>query len=205
MVLLASLIAATSFAQSFQWHQSYDNNQKFVADFYYGGDKYNLYSYNEFTVLDNQAYGFAVAYGEYKIGESNFYIHPEVRFRIGSDPAIGGFKSAIYPYGTNMTNIGFAYMLNIGDFTTFVTPMYRYDFGSGSNWQLSFNSSMELGRLYYESYIDFWGPSSFNFCTEQKFYWMFNEVFALGVNAMVFNLDSEVKFVPFLVARISTF
>lgn len=56
LMLFAAILMITGlYAQSVQWHQSYDNNQKFVADFFWSNDKFNVYSYNEFTVSKNQA------------------------------------------------------------------------------------------------------------------------------------------------------
>ena len=113
MVLLASLIAATGFSQSLTYMQGFDFNnglnkptQKLVADYFYTNaeNNINVFSYNEWTIADNQGYGYMVLYGEYRIGNSNFWIHPETRFRVvgnGSKKAItDGVTGASEAYRT---------------------------------------------------------------------------------------------------------
>lgn len=200
-------------AQSIQWHQSYDN-QKFVADFFWNNGDFNVYSYNEFTVSNNQSVGYGIIYGEYRIAKSHFLTHLESRFR--THTFTGNIPSAMYCPDNNLANIGFAYELCIGEHWVFnLTPMYRWDFGNGSNWQFSINSSADYDKFYYEGYLDTWGPTTFNLCTEQKFYYKITPNVHLGVNLMVFNVndkslqsmsvrgDGQWNFQPWLVARIA--
>ena len=81
MFFVAIFMMASMNAQSIQWHQSYDGNQKFVSDFFWNNDNYNVYSYNEFTVSNNQSVGYGIIYGEYRLNKSHFLVHAETRFR----------------------------------------------------------------------------------------------------------------------------
>lgn len=206
--------AATVNAQSVQWHQSYDGNQKFVADYFWVSDTgaFQVFSYNEFTVTNNQAVGYGIIYGEYRI-HNHILGHLESRFRTASFPYTD-VPTAMYWPDHNMVNAGFAYELCLGNFVFNLTPMYRYDFGSGHNWQFSINSSADFDHIYYEGYLDTWGPTTFNLCTEQKVYYKFTPNFNLGVNLMLFNVtdnpaklsihgDGSWNFQPWLVARIA--
>lgn len=210
---VAIFMMASMNAQSIQWHQSYDNNQKFVSDFFWNNDDFNVYSYNEFTVSNNQAVGYGIIYGEYRINKSHFLIHAESRFRTASFPT-PMVPTAMYWPDNNLTNIGFVYELCLDNWVFNITPMYRWDFGKGSNWQFSINSSVDFEKFYYEGYLDTWGPDSFNLCTEQKFYYKIKPNVHIGVNLMLFNVngnptnlsihgDGSWNFQPWLVARIA--
>lgn len=212
-ILACLVMAAAVNAQSIQWHQSYDGNQKFVADFFWNNADFNVYSYNEFTVTNNQAVGYGIIYGEYRIAKSHFLAHLESRFRTASFPYTD-VPTAMYWPDNNLANVGFAYELCLGNWVFNLTPMYRYDFGNGHNWQFSINSSADFEKFYYEGYLDTWGPNTFNLCTEQKFYYKFTPNFHLGVNLMLFNVngnpsklslhgDGSWNFQPWLVARIA--
>ena len=216
-ILACLVMAAAVNAQSIQWHQSYDGNQKFVADFFWNNDDFNVFSYNEFTVTNNQAVGYGIIYGEYRIAKSHFLAHLESRFRTRT--FADNIPTAMYYPDNNLINVGFAYELCIGEHWVFnLTPMYRWDFGNGgkgSNWQFSINSSADYEKFYYEGYLDTWGPTTFNLCTEQKFYYKITPNFHLGVNLMLFNVndksltpmsirgDGQWNFQPWLVARIA--
>ena len=194
LMLFAAILMITGlYAQSVQWHQSYDNNQKFVADFFWSNEKFNVYSYNEFTVSKNQAVGYGIIYGEYRIAKSHFLTHLEARFR--TRDFNGNIPSAMYYPDNNLTNIGFAYELCAGEHWFFYfTPMYRWDYGNGkkgSNWQFSINSSADYNKFYYEGYLDMWGPTTFNLCTEQKFYYKIIPNLHIGVNLMLFNVNDK--------------
>ena len=212
-IIAVFVMAAAANAQSIQWHQSYDGNQKFVADFFKSDSNFNVYSYNEFTVTNNQAVGYGILYGEYRIAGSHILGHLETRFRTSDFPY---FKvpTAMYWPDHNMINAGFAYELLLGNFCFNLTPMYRYDFGSGHNWQFSINSSADFEKFYYEGYLDTWGPNTFNLCTEQKVYYKITPMVHVGVNLMLFNVngndpklslhgDGSWNFQPWLVARLA--
>lgn len=213
MFFVAIFIMVSMNAQSIQWHQSYDGNQKFVSDFFWNNDNYNVYSYNEFTVSNNQSVGYGIIYGEYRVNKSHFLVHAETRFRTASFPT-SMIPTAMYYPDNNLANIGFAYELCLDKWVFNLTPMYRWDFGKGSNWQFSINSSADFEKFYYEGYLDTWGPTTFNLCTEQKFYYKINPNVHIGVNLMLFNVngnptnlsihgDGSWNFQPWVVARIA--
>ena len=195
--LVCVLLTATVSAQSVQWHQSYDGNQKLVADFFWSNDNFNVYSYNEFTVTKNhQAVGYSILYGEYRIAKSHFLVHGEGRLRTFDFP-LEKVPSAMYYPDHNNVSAGFAYELCLGkndEWAFYFTPMYRFDFGrngKGHNWQFSINSSADYEKFYYEGYIDLWGPTIPNFCTEQKFYYKITPNIHLGVNLMFFTINDK--------------
>lgn len=212
-IIAVFVMAAAANAQSIQWHQSYDGNQKFVADFFKSDSNFNVYSYNEFTVTNNQAVGYGILYGEYRIAGSHILGHLETRFRTSDFPYVN-VPTAMYWPSHNMINAGFAYELLLGNFCFNLTPMYRWDFGSGHNWQFSINSSADFEKFYYEGYLDTWGPDSFNLCTEQKVYYKITPMVHVGINLMLFNIDGNDpklslhgdgswNFQPWLVARLA--
>lgn len=212
-IIAVFVMAAAANAQSIQWHQSYDGNQKFVADFFKSDSNFNVFSYNEFTVTDNQAVGYGILYGEYRIAGSHFLGHLETRLRTSDFPYLK-VPTAMYWPDHNMINAGFAYELLLGNFCFNLTPMYRYDFGSGHNWQFSINSSADFDHIYYEGYFDTWGPDTFNLCTEQKVYYKITPMVHIGVNLMLFTVkdndpkfsvhgDGSWNFQPWLVARLA--
>ena len=191
MFFVAIFMMASMNAQSIQWHQSYDGNQKFVSDFFWNNDNYNVYSYNEFTVSNNQSVGYGIIYGEYRLNKSHFLVHAETRFRTASFPT-SMIPTAMYYPDNNLANIGFAYELCLDKWVFNLTPMYRWDFGKGSNWQFSINSSADF----------------------EKFYYKINPNVHIGVNLMLFNVngnptnlsihgDGSWNFQPWVVARIA--
>jgi hypothetical protein len=225
-IIAVFVMAAAANAQSIQWHQSYDGNQKFVADFFKSDSNFNVYSYNEFTVTNNQAVGYGIIYGEYRIAGSHFLGHLETRFRTSSlDTNVFTTSTtppAMYCPDYNMINAGFAYELLLGNFCFNLTPMYRYDVNypredttrTNSNWQFSINSSADFEKFYYEGYLDIWGPNKFNLCTEQKVYYKITPMVHVGVNLMLFNVNGndpklslhgngQWNFQPWLVARLA--
>lgn len=199
IALVCILLNTVVFAQSIQWHQSYDGNQKLVADFFWSNDDFNVFSYNEFTVTKgSQAVGYSILYGEYRIKKSHFLTHGECRLRTLDFPH-ETVPSAMYYPDNNNISLGFAYELCAGNWTFYLTPMYRYDFGRngrGHSWQFSINSSADYEKFYYEGYIDLWGPTIPNLCTEQKFYYKITPNIHVGINLMLFTINDK-ELIPF--------
>jgi hypothetical protein len=213
--LIAALVMAAAVnAQSIQWHQSYSGNQKLVADIFWSNDNFNVYSYNEFTVTDNQAVGYGIVYGEWRIAGSHLLLHAEGRMKTRSFPDSLVPTAMYWPSGSH-ANAGLAYEICAGEHLVFSpTMMWRYDFGAGHNWQFSINSSGDWDDFYYEGYVDTWGPDGFNLCTEQKVYCKLTPMFHLGMNLMLFNVasapaglsmwgDGRWNVQPWIVARVA--
>ena len=120
---VAMFMAVVANAQSFQYHAGYDTKSekgyhKFIADDYWtsADEKWNVFSWNSFDVnLDNATPGSTAAtallYVEYKLGETDFYLHPEVRFNTAD---------------ANYYQIGFAYRLPLKNVSVYLTPKYSY-------------------------------------------------------------------------------
>lgn len=193
--IFATIIAN---AQSFQWHQSYDNNQKLISDYFWtsANGSWNVFSWNEFTIAgDNTVTGRGLLYGEYKLGNTNFYVHPEVRLNTDG----------------NFLNLGFAYRLPFENLGIYITPQYsRHQQGWGTSYvndvQISINSSLENNKFYYEGYFDTYWLHGISCFTEQKVYYKITNNFHLGANLVFWaSEDSNPGFLPFLVARISLY
>ena len=229
VVALAIVLSITANAQSFQYHQGYDFKsksaaQKFIADFFWTSEngKWNIFSWNNFGVNYNgtnpgSTDATALLYAEYMLGNSNFYIHPEVRFNTWCE---------------NYYQFGFAYLLPFKDLAIYLTPKYSYH--GRHDFQFSINSSYENDWFYHEGYIDTdWvpaptvytneGPSfidssvyasyvpkaeySMGFFAEEKFYWKATKHFHVGLN-LVIGGDTKNGFsviAPMFVARVSLY
>ena len=231
VVALAVVLSITANAQSFQYHQGYDfksktATQKFIADFFWTSEngKWNVFSWNNFGVnYDAINHGStdatALLYVEYMLGNSNFYIHPEVRFNTWCE---------------NYYQFGFAYLLPFKSLSIYLTPKYSYH--GRHDFQFSINSSYENDWFYHEGYLDTdWVPEpttqtiigssallssvtgstpvtakpdySMGFWTEQKFYWKATRHFHIGVNIMLGGntKDGLVVLAPMFVARVSLY
>lgn len=219
-ILSAIFIAVSVNAQSFQYHQGYDfknevATQKFIADFFWTSEngQWNVFSWNNFGVNYDSAKpgstdATALLYVEYRIANTNFFLHPEVRLNTWCE---------------NYYQFGFAYMLPFENLAIYLTPKYSYH--DRHDFQFSINSSYENDWFYHEGYLDTdWVPQiykdsvlgievtykpdySVGFWTEQKFYWKATRHFHFGVNIMV---GGDTKngvsvFAPMFVARVSLY
>ena len=206
--IILAVISLGLNAQSFQWHQSYKAddgmpNQKYIADYYWvsQNEKFNVFSWNEFQVAKGDfVAGTALLYGEYMLGNTNLYLHEEVR---------------LFTHAHNFYMTGLAYKIpfknqNLG---VFLTPMYAWH--GYSDFQFSINSSYDSQYFYYEGFFDsnwvgldfFTGESVFepSCYTEQKFYYKINEMFNIGTNLTFAASQYGVTFRPYLVLRIQLF
>lgn len=205
-VTIALFASITLSAQSFQYHQGYDFksktvSQKFIADFFWTNDTWNVFSWNNFGVNYDSAVpgstdATALLYVERKLGNSNFYLHPEVRLNTWCE---------------NYYQIGFAYLLPFENLAVYLTPKYSYH--DRHDFQFSINSSFENDAVYYEGYLDTdWVPVpgldyAMGFWTEQKVYWKATERLHFGVN-FVGGGDTKggLSFLaPMLTARVSLY
>ena len=208
VIALAMVLTVMANAQSFQYHQGYDfksksSAQQFIADFFWTSEngKWNVFSWNSFGVNyagENPGVTSASAllYGEYKLGNSNFYLHPEVRLNSAWE---------------NYYQFGFAYLLPFKTLAIYLTPKYSYHMRH--NFQFSVNSSYENDWFYHEGYLDTdWiTPKgveyAMGFFAEEKFYWKATRHFHFGVNLM-FGGDTRNGFsviAPMFVARVSLY
>lgn len=210
---VAMFVAVVANAQSFQYHAGYDTKsekgyQKFIADYYWtsADEKWNVFSWNSFDVnLDKATPGSTAAtallYVEYKLGETDFYLHPEVRFNTAD---------------ANYYQIGFAYRLPLKNVSVYLTPKYSYH--KKSDFQFSINTSYENNLVYYEGYFDTdWGnkvqvtPDAKKYAvfyfTEQKFYGKLTDRFQLGVNLLFGGNthDGLTVFAPMASVRVSLY
>ena len=209
-----ALFAIAANAQSFQYHQGYDfksqsATQKFIVDFFWTSEngKWNVFSWNNLGVNYNATVpgstdATALLYAEYKLGNSNFYLHPEVRLNTWCE---------------NYYQFGFAYLLPFENLAIYLTPKFSYH--DRPDFQFSINSSYENEWFYHEGYFDTdWIPATplpgapdTGFCmgywTEQKFYYKVFKNFHFGVNLM---LGGDTKnglsvCAPMFVARVSLY
>ena len=164
-------------AQSFQIHQSYNDNKsawgstRLISDYFWVSDngKWNVFSWNSFS--QNGISG--LLYGERQINETNFFVHAEVRAQFGN-----------FEYSTITPEIGFAYLIPWeGGASIYVTPKYVYNdvYFNKHDFQLSINSSYENDYVYYEGYFDTNWVKAMSFFTEQKGYYKITENFQIGV------------------------
>lgn len=209
ILVLATIMSAN--AQSFQYHQGYDfkseaPSQKFIADFFWTNDTWNVFSWNNFGVNYDSAVpgstdATALLYVERKLGNTNFYLHPEVRLNTWCE---------------NYYQIGFAYLLPFENVGIYLTPKYSYH--DRHDFQFSINSSFENDAVYYEGYLDTdWVPAplplglkadyAVGFFTEQKVYWKATERLHFGVN-LVAGGDTKNGFytlAPMFTTRVSLY
>lgn len=62
------------------------------------------YSYNEFTVSNNQSVGYGIIYGEYRVDKSHFLVHAETRFRTASFPTSMVPTAEVHPSMRSITS-----------------------------------------------------------------------------------------------------
>ena len=207
-ILIAVFAVISASAQSFQYHQGYDfksktSSQKFIADFFWSNDSWNVFSWNNVGVNYNgtdpgATDATALLYVEYKLGKSDFYLHPEVRFNTWCE---------------NYYQFGFAYRIPFKNLSIYLTPKYSYH--GRHDFQFSINSSYESEKFYHEGYLDSdWvyrqpmsGENVISFFTEQKFYYKVTRNFHLGVNLMLGadTVAGVYLIAPMAVARISLY
>lgn len=175
---IALIMSAMTFAQSFDYMVS-PYNMKFLAEFFASNEKYNAFSYNEwqampFEQLDNGVpmNALTLDYVEYKIGQSDFYVHPEIR--LNSNPF----------FDVNSYYIGIAYHIPIKAVDIYVVPMYRRhgDKNGKNEFQLSINTSGDYEHFYYQGYFDLYTGNGVVAMTEQRFYWKAYKGMQVGVN-----------------------
>lgn len=210
-LVMAFISVLSVSAQSIEFHQSYGSNSenapyaatRVIASHFWTNEKdnMNLFTWNAF---DRNATN-TLLYTEHRIGKSNFYVHPEVRF----DYWYGPSNSNAYDF---KPMVGFAYLIpwEKGP-AIYLTPKIMTTYDSNDKWsnpdlQFSVNTSYENGRCYYEGYIDTnWfnhgcHPSIF---TEQKAYYKVDETFQIG-GAVVFSADENHAFAqPYLSLKVS--
>ena len=210
-IILVLVTIASANAQSFQYHQGYDfkseaPSQKFIADLFWTNDTWNVFSWNNFGVNYDSAVpgstdATALLYVERKLGNTNFYLHPEVRLNTWCE---------------NYYQFGFAYLLPFENLAVYLTPKYSYH--DRHDFQFSINSSYESDAIYYEGYLDTdWVPApmpeflkpdyAVGFWTEQKVYWKATERFHFGIN-LVAGGDTKNGFAclaPMFTTRVSLY
>lgn len=165
------LISLNLGAQSFQWHQSNKDNQKFITDYFWTSQngKWNVFSWNNFDIKSEGNSIDGLLYVEYKFLK-DFYIHPEVRF--------SGWNKNCY-------QLGIAYRIPFESLNIYLTPKYSYSEGGIHDFQFSINSGYENSWLYYEGYLDTNWAQSYALYTEQKAYYKLTDVFQVGLNAYI--------------------
>lgn len=175
-LVMALMTVISVNAQSFQLHQSYNDDNstwgstRFITDYFWTSpnEKVNVFSWNSFSKNGISA----LLYGEYQIGKSNFYAHGEVRAQMGN-----------FDYETVTPEVGFAYLIpwNNGP-AIYVTPKYVYNdvYFSKHDIEVSINSSYENDKVYYEGYIDTNWIKGASLFTEQKAYYKLTKNFQIG-------------------------
>lgn len=203
-LVMALMTVISVNAQSIEFHQSYGSTSdlapyaatRVIGSYFWvsKNEKMNLFTWNAF---DRNAVN-TLLYTEHQIGNSNFYVHPEIRF----DYWYGSENSNAYDFKP-MLGISYLIPWNNGP-AIYLTPkvMTTYNYVEGySGWtdadlQFSINSSYENDNVYYEGYIDTnWfnhgcHPSLF---TEQKAYYKMTDKFNIGA-AVVFTADENNAF-----------
>lgn len=183
-------------AQSIEFHQSYGSNSenapyaatRVIASYFWTNkkDNMNLFTWNAF---DRNATN-TLLYTEHRIGKSNFYVHPEVRF----DYWYGSTNDNSYDF---KPMIGFAYLIpwEKGP-AIYLTPKIMTTYDSNYKWtnpdlQFSINTSYENDNVYYEGYIDTnWfghtggAESTIGIFTEQKVYYKMTDYFQIGASVV---------------------
>ena len=204
IALFFAVISVCVNAQSIQFHQGYDfkvnsPSQKVIVDFFWTNDSWNVFSWNNFginynSIVPGSTDATSLLYVEYKLGNSNFYLHPEVRLNT---------------FCENYYQFGFAYLLPFKSVAIYLTPKYSYH--GYHDFQFSINSSYESDHFYYEGYIDTdWiSPCKFNvnFWAEQKFYYKVTERFHFGINLLFGGdfINGFTNIAPMFVGRVSLY
>ena len=181
--MFALVCALTISAQSFELHQSYNDNEsawgktRLISEYFWTSENgnWNVFSWNSFSENSLNA----LLYGEYKFID-NFYIHPEVRVNAGT-----------FEYKTITPQIGIAYLIpwNNGP-DIYLTPKYSYNDIVKNDIQFSINSSYETNAIYYEGYIDTNWIEALNVFAEQKAYFKVTKNLQIGA-AVVFNSTTD--------------
>lgn len=211
-VVMAFMTVLSVNAQSIEFHQSYGSNDvnapyaatRVIGSYFWvsKNEKMNLFTWNAF---DRNATN-TLLYTEHRIGKSNFYVHPEVRF----DYWYGSLNSNVYDF---KPMVGIAYLIPWSNGPAiYLTPKIMTTYDSNSeNWskadlQFSINSSYENDKVYYEGYIDTnWfndgvHPSLF---TEQKAYYKMTDRFNVGASVVV-TADEHNSFVqPYFSVKVN--
>lgn len=186
-IVFALVCALTINAQSFELHQSYNDDEsvwgktRLIAEYFWTSEnnKWNVFSWNSFSESGING----LLYGEYQFIR-NLYAHAEVRMDKGN-----------YEYKTITPQIGVAYLIpwkNGPDI--YLTPKYSYDgiCEAKHDIQFSVNSSYETDAFYYEGYLDTNWIDALNVFAEQKAYFKITKNFQLGAN-VVFNSTTNYK------------
>lgn len=199
-LIMAFVTVFTVNAQSIEFHQSYvsDNDNspyaatRVIASYFYTSknEKMNLFTWNAF---DKNATN-TLLYTEHKIGKSNFYVHPEIRFDYWHGLGEGNaydFKPQLGVSYLIPWEKGPAIYLTPKIMTTYCN---KTDDGAGTvkGWsnpdlQFSINTSYENDKVYYEGYIDTnWfghtvdAKETVGIFTEQKAYYKMTNNFQIG-------------------------
>lgn len=185
VILFALISALTVSAQSFELHQSYNDDDsawgktRLIAEYFWTSEngKWNVFSWNSFS--ESSING--LLYGEYQFAK-NLYAHAEVRMNEGN-----------YEYKTITPQVGLAYLIpwkNGPDI--YLTPKYSYNDITKHDIQFSVNSSYETKAIYYEGYLDSNWIDALNIFTEQKAYYKITPNIQLGA-CVVLNSTTDYK------------
>ena len=198
--IVFALIAVLSInAQSIEFHQSYDSKSdnaaykptRVIGSYFWTSpdESMNVFSWNSF---DRNGVG-TLLYFEKSINNSNWFIHPEIRF----DYSYDGSESKGYDI---KPQIGVAYLIPwTSGPQIYLTPKVMMMWDDANRWskpdfQFSINSSYESSKVYYEGYIDMntfnlgrhdhnVSKGSFSVFAEEKGYYKLND--KIGVGACV--------------------
>lgn len=174
MIAFTAILSAN--AQSFQLHQSYNDDNttwgttRLISDYFWTSEngKWNVFSWNSYSQKGISG----LLYGEYALGETGLYAHAEVRAQFGN-----------FEYKTITPEIGLAYLIPWENGAAiYLTPKYVYNdvYFSEHDFQFSVNSSYENDYLYYEGYLDTSWVKGMSIFTEQKAYYKITDNFQIG-------------------------
>ena len=189
-VLVLGLSCMVMNAQSFELHQSYNDDNsawgstRLISEYFWVSDNegVNVFSWNSFSQNGISA----LLYGEYLLYD-NLFLHGEVRVQLGN-----------FEYNTITPEIGFAYLLPLGlaGPSIYITPKYVYNdvYCAKHDFQMSINSAYENDYVYYEGYFDTNWVKGVSFFTEQKAYYKIAPNFQIGLAVVangtkVYDLD----------------
>ena len=184
LVLGFLFVALTAKSQSMSFMGTW-TGPKFVSDYFWSNDKVNVFSTNEVTYFNSELSLMTRDYAEFRLGNSNFYVHPE--FQVFSDMSYAGLA----PPGPQ---------LPIDWMCIMPVVLYRYDNVEGHTYHVELNTSGDWWRIHYEGYIDLWGIKSLNKATEQKVFFKVTENVQLGVD---FLYDDYNKFLVLGALRVA--